>query len=195
MHSPAYNLNMLQHMVEELEGFLLSDQTFWPLGANPQQGQPPFPNMSVGQLHLTLKELEAVEDALEPAQSTQWSQLRDRAWTLRSKWTTAMAQKSLAESSTRVNLWRAYLNEIKEAGGASGNYAYEVRHRVILELLSELTAILDDDQIQQEIDVLDWQLKGMLSKATGFIWDEPLAKVYPEERYWFLYRRPPQKND
>lgn len=195
MHSPSYNLNLLKIMNEELEDFLLSEQIFWPLGGNPDPGQPPYPKLSVGQLQLTLKELEAVEDALPPEQSRQWTSLRDRAWALRSKWTTAMAQKSLAESSTRVNLWRAYLNEVKEAGGTSGNYTYEVRHRVILELLSDLTNLLDDDRIQEEITALDNQLKGMLSKQAGFIWDEPLARVYPDNRYWFLYRRPPQKDD
>jgi hypothetical protein len=182
-------------MVDELEEFLLSEQIFWPLGGNPEQGQPPFPNLSVGQLQLTLKELEAVEDDLTFEQTTRWTQLRDRAWVLRSKWTTAMAQKSLAESSTRVNLWRAYLNETKEAGGTSGNYPYEVRHRVILELLSDLTEILDDDLIQGEIKALDGMLRGMLSGPSGFIWDEPLSKVYPEDTYWFLYRRPPHKED
>ena len=106
-----------------------------------------------------------------------------------------MAQKSLAESSTRANLWRAYLNELKEAGGTSGNYPYEVRHRVILELLSELTELLDDDQIREQVRGLDGILRGMLSGPSGFIWEEPLAKVYPSQKYWFLYRRPPQRDD
>jgi hypothetical protein len=182
-------------MVQELEDFLLSEQVFWPLGGNPEQNQPPFPNLSVGQLALTLKELEALEDDLKPEQNMQWTALRDRAMELRSKWTTAMAQKSLAESSTRVNLWRANLNDIKEAGGASGNYPYEVRHRVILELLSELIELLDDDPIREQVQGLDGMLRTMLSGPSGFIWEAPLSKVYPSDKYWFLYRRPHQKDD
>jgi hypothetical protein len=103
-----------------------------------------------------------------------------------------MAQKSLAESSTRINLWRAYLQDIQEAERTPGNYAYEVRHRVILQLLSELTEIMDDDSLQDQIRGLDGMLRGMLSEPSEFIWDEPLSEVYPAEQYWFLYRRPPQ---
>jgi hypothetical protein len=195
VHNPDYNLNLLGIMLEELEDYLLSDEIFWPLGGNPMRGGPPFPNLSVGQLQLTIKELEAVEDDLDAEHSMQWSKYRDRAWALRSKWTTAMAQKSLAEASQRANLWKAYLGDIKEAGGSSGNYPYEVRHRVILELLFELTELLDDDELKSRVSILDGMLRGILSGPSEFIWEEPLSRVYPRDQYWFLYQRPRQRQD
>ena len=195
MHSPEYNLNLLETMVEELESFLLSDEVFWPLGGNPQKGQPPFPQLSVGQLQLTLKELAALEEQLDTQQSIRWTKARDRAWMLRSQWTTAMAHKSIAEASQRLNLWRSYLRDVKESGGTSGNYHYEVRHRVILSLLTELIQLLDDKHIQDELQALDGVLRGMLTGSTEFIWAEPLEHVYPQQEFWYLYRRPPIRRD
>lgn len=195
MHSTDYDLNLLETMIEELETFLLSDEVFWPLGGNPHKGQPPFPQLSVGQLQLTLKELEAVEEEIDSDQSMRWRKASERAWMLRSKWTTAMAHKSLAEASQRLNLWRAYLTEVNENGGTSGNYHYEVRHRVILSLLTEFTLLLDDKLIQAELHTLDGLLRGMLTGPSEFVWAEPLKRVYPEPDYWYLYQRPPVRKD
>jgi hypothetical protein len=146
--------------------------------------------LSVGQFQLTIKELEAVEDELDPNQSLLWAKSRERAWMLRSKWTTAMAQKAMAEASQRLNLWRAYIVDVKESSVTPGNYPYEVRHRVILELLSEFTQLLDDDQIRDQLQSLDGILRGMLTGSSQFIWEEPLSRIYPEQKYWYLYRRP-----
>jgi hypothetical protein len=195
VHNADYNLNLFETIIEEFESFLLSNEVFWPLGSNPQKGQPPFPQLSMGQFQLTKKELEAVEDELDPNQSLRWAKIRERAWMLRSKWTTAMAQKALAEASQRLNLWRAYLVDIKEGSVTSGNFPYEVRHRVILDLLSEFTQLLDDDQIRAQLKSIDGILRGMLTGSSQFIWDEPLSRVYPEQDYWYLYRRPLNRTD
>ena len=195
MHSADYNLNLFETIIEELESFLLSNEVFWPLGGSPQKGQPPFPQLSMGQCQLTKKELEAVEDELDPNQTLRWAKIRELAWMLRSKWTTAMAQKAMAEASQRLNLWRAYIVDVKESSVASDNFPYEVRHRVILDLLSEFTQLLDDDQIRDQLQSLDGILRGMLTGSSQFIWEEPLSRVYPEQEYWYLYRRPVNRTD
>lgn len=101
------------------------------------------------------------------------------------QWAAAAARKAGAEFPQRLNLWRAYLEGIPERQASPVDYAHPVRHRVIAErLLTRLTPLLRDQR--QRLDALD-ELLRMSFRTGAFVWDPPLAAVYPQPAYWFLY--------
>jgi hypothetical protein len=64
MHPALYSLGLAEAMADELEDYLLSGELFWPLQRRASPGEPPYPQLSLGGLFLTLDELDAGDRSL-----------------------------------------------------------------------------------------------------------------------------------
>jgi len=190
MHSPEYNLRLLETGLEELEAFLLSPEILWPLDIRSLPGESPFPRLSLSALLLALDELEALHPELSSEQKARLLRATRRWETLRKKWRSAVDRKGLHEMRMRFNLWKEYLADLEEDRRAVETYPREVRQRVLFERLLES---LSSDQAPRELvramRGLDSQLMER-SSPTSFLWDPRLRGSYPSDRYWFLYRKP-----
>ena len=103
------------------------------------------------------------------------------------KWKSAITKKASTEIRSRLNLWQAYLTDLQEGQGSAYNYHHEVRNRVIVERLFEL---LDNrKEWDQDVVACDNLLRSLVI-STDFIWPSPLRAAYPQDAYWFLYRKP-----
>jgi len=102
------------------------------------------------------------------------------------RWKAHWFQKIEKEIPARLTLWGNALTEAQEEGFTPASYRYQVRLRVILELLSAelpVTPLL----YQKQIPALDQLLKAMTLPGS-FVWEPEVMPAFPESDYWFLYR-------
>ena len=190
MRTPEYNLKLVRAMLEEFEDYLLSDELFWPLDPSALQGQPPLPRLTPGGLFLAFDELNAQSTAMTPVERAEHQKLERQMQRVFQKWPEAAGRKAAREMHSRFSLWKAYVNDLLEREDHPDNYAYEVRQRVIFERIIQLAARQPDSQATIEaIHPIDASLQTYF-KTGEFIWDPCLRRLYPEDRYWFLYGVP-----
>jgi len=190
MHSPEYNLKLVRAMLEEFEDYLLSNELFWPLDPSVLQDQPPLPRLTPGGLILAFDELDAQSTGMTPLERTEHQKLDRQMQRVFQKWPEAAGRKAAREMLSRFNLWKAYVNDLLEREDRPDNYAYEVRQRVIFERITQLAVRQPGSQATiQAIHPIDASLQTYF-KAGEFIWDPCLRRLYPEDRYWFLYGVP-----
>lgn len=188
MHDIAYNLKLYRTMLEEFDDFLLSKESFWPLGASANGTS--FPRLSLGQVLMTRDELRVQAEEMEPEQIELFSDLDSRWEELRSEHPANLEKKALAESSQRLNLWRSYVQDLRESGQAASSYPTDVRQRALLSRLQ--TFISDEDELsklQSKLDGLDGRLRPLF-RAGSFVWHPRLSPLYDQQEYWFLYGEP-----
>ena len=184
MPSIEYDLRYLQAGLPVLEGYLLSNDLYWPAGVSALFGEPPYPQLTLGGLELAMTRTQA--HSLAAAQSAQLDSLTAQFNAIRSRWRTAWGKKARVEFHWRLNLWRDFLAEYRESPGEYfDRYAYEVTRRVQLHLLR-----LDAEGIPFEeiglLDGLDRLLKAAFQPGQ-FVWEAHLASSFPQQIYWYLY--------
>jgi len=187
---PEYSLELLSLQLQEYEPYLLSQELYWPLSYRAPAGSPPFLRLTTGNLMLNINEITVHLDLLDSIQEQQYFKLM-LAWDgFRLKWKSTMQEKASRELNSRINLWAAYLNDLREGKDRGQNYAYEVRFRVICALLADLLA--DQNEIASVLErlrQLDSQLRSMFQSGP-FLWTARLREMYPADLYWYLYGKP-----
>ena len=189
MHSSEYNLALLKEMLAEFEDFIHSQELFWPVQRK-SFGGTYFPRLSLGALLLTLDELDASKQSMNPHQEQEFSihfAVFERAL---GKWRVAIEQKASAEMITRTNLWNAYLQDVQEDPDAKEDYVREVRNRLLISKLRCLGSNQSLEGVELEISpALDEQM-ALDTQPADFLWDEKLKPMYPIEKFPFLYSKP-----
>ena len=190
MHPALYSLGLAEAMADELEDYLLSGELFWPLQRRASPGEPPYPQLSLGGLFLTLDELDAGESDLDAAAAARLQSLRKRLEGLRAKWGAAMRMKAAQELHARVNLWGAYLGDLEEGPHSVELYPQEVRQRVMAARLEDTSADLPEAApTRGALGELDSRLRRRFEPGP-LVWDRRLARLYPASRFWYLYGAP-----
>jgi len=171
----------LESSLSELPDFILSKEIYWPIGI---QGGGKFasqlPQLSIGNIRLASARLIAGHNAGEDAQ------LVSAIDQIITKWRSNWAKKAALEYANRLNLWEDRLAELI-GDPSQAIYRYEIRLRVILDLLKE-DLLLEPPQPQGELLAgLDARLQAA-TIASDFIWDSEIQNGFPGERFWYLYR-------
>jgi hypothetical protein len=172
--------------LDDLADFLLSGDVFRPL-SRPSRGK--SLDLSLGALILAGDALRANAGQMSPSDRSQWSRLQVRWEAERERHAVAIERKAAAELPNRVNLWRAYLSDLGEKPEEARGYPTEVRHRVILDRLSEILPTPTAAPVITALDRLDKSLRRWFAPGP-FAWPDPLRAAYPEARFWYLYGRP-----
>jgi hypothetical protein len=187
MPSLTYDLVYLQNGLLDLQGYLLSNELYWPVGASPPAGEPPYPRLTLGNLLLSKKRLQAQQ--LSGENQLEIDRIKERLDSTRSEWRVAWGKKAAREYSARLSLWRDFIQEYRKKPESNlDRYAYEVSRRVLLELLeSEAEGISEEER--ELLAGLDEVLRAVLVPGS-FIWDKQLGSEFPKERFWYLYGVP-----
>jgi hypothetical protein len=184
MSSLDYELGYIQAGLDLLERYLLSDEVFWPLTASPPEGGVEYPRLTLDGLLLANARMISF-----PMSSDQKGVVEKLSWELerfRLKWRTAWEKKAGECYRVRVRMWRDFLNEYQDnPEDNASRYRYEVRFRVMLELIKKELA----QQTTAEaglLDTLDRYLKGVFVPGE-FIWEREIRGGFAPEVYWYLY--------
>lgn len=169
----------------ELEGYLLSEELYWPLGLGQHME---VSQLTPGNLLLCETRLQNLPSSFEGFHSFLLHQ--EKIHQIRSQWKSHWLKKITREFSTRLHQWQNNLNESTNIGR---EYSHIVRDRVILELLQEEhPVILDQDLVL--LQKLDELLKSKVV-SSQFIWNLELENRFPRTKFWFLYAQPLKSNN
>jgi hypothetical protein len=184
MKSFEYDLGYLQAGLDVIEDYLLSDDVFWPLCANPPASEPDYPRLTLGGLLLAKERLKTYPAT--HSQGVQREQVISDLDQIRSKWRVAWENKAGRSFSARLRMWRDFIEEYQMSPHDNADrYKYEVRLRVMITLL------ISESKRQQQADVdllsgLDEYLKSVL-EMDGFLWEPEIQTGFPANTYWYLY--------
>lgn len=133
---------------------------------------------------LTVARLQA--GGLDHEQNSRFTRLLMQYDQIRSRWRSAWEYKCRHSFRQRLNQWRNFLEELREDPEEnSDRYPYEVRWRVILELLmADIPEVPPSEK--NLLSVLDTLLQA-LTVPGSFVWEADLESGFPAERFWFLY--------
>lgn len=174
--------------VDELEAYLLSSILYWPVpGTSARSAAGDVPRLTIGNLLLSLKRLSGGDWTEERAQELET--IRQQVDALRSQWRVHWEKKSAEEYHSRLPRWQQFVIEMGgQVTPSRHEYAYQVRLRVILDLLvSEMGEQLSLERTA--LANLDRMLRHRLT-ANDFVWDAALREVFPDNRFWYLYGVP-----
>jgi len=179
------DLAFLQASTPVLEEYLLSDLLYYPVtGLRGRQLSGDTTRLTLGNLLLSQKRLSSV--TLPAEVSSLINDLAQQINQTQSQWRSRWDTKIQKEIPNRLMLWKNYLSEWGEGSQSKpGDYPYNVRLRVILDLLfTETNALLVQEKAV--LHSLDQRLKGKGIPGT-FVWDETFKKGFPSDKFWYLY--------
>jgi len=183
MTSLKFDVGFVRASCGELKEYLLSEQLYWTVPESSPAGEREFPKLTLGGLLLSVHRIQS---------RGQLQQIREEDMliaTTAQHWKTAWLKKIEREINTRTRTWVNYLGNLKENPHQEIDYyPYEVRMRVILELLFDRNPDLIDDY-KAKFKEVDFWLKNVFSTGS-FIWEGDLKGGFPEPHYWYLYGRP-----
>jgi hypothetical protein len=172
--------------VHELKEYLLSPTLFWPLslpGLNRDE-QTSIPKLTPGNLYLCLRKLDAYDFA--PDLMVGIKDIEKNILLMLNDWQSSWKKKAKLEFPIRINLWESYLKELKRNPTLNmGSFSYQVRNRIILDLLEEKLKVANYDELVN-IRFLDESLKNLITDS-DFIWEYDLISGFPKNPYWYLY--------
>ena len=188
MKSLEYDLCYLNAGLEILEKYLLSDEVFWPININPPVGEPEYPGLTLDWILLASARLAG--HRMSPDQKDQVEKVISTMEFYHSRWRVAWEKKASQCYQVRERMWRNFIQEYQDNPQENADrYGYEVRLRVMLELLKP--EFRQQNTADEEmLSGLDGYLKSVLV-AYGFIWDQEVQTGFPEKVYWYLYGKLP----
>lgn len=180
----AYYQVYLQAGLNEVERYLLSKELFWPLNIAPVLGEVSYPNLTLG--GLLLHRTYARPLAQTASQITSLQKLETEIEAIHTRWRVAWERKASWEFKSRLRQWGNFIKEIRvDPEDNLGYFRYEVRLRVILDLLRADLRDVDPAHFEH-LDSLDLLLRALFQPG-GFIWESELASEFPAENYWYLW--------
>jgi hypothetical protein len=179
-----YDLNYINAGVDQLEEYLQSPEIFQTIGISAAIGQTPYPQLSLGNLLLAQKRLQAAIQ--DHAENLDWHRLSHELEASHSRWQVAWEKKADAEFRQQLDLWSQFLEEYdKDPQANYDRYGYEVRRRAILQILTD-EVDNPKETTQEMLSNLDEYLRAVLVPGE-FIWDSWYSSSFPSTSYWFLY--------
>ncbi len=189
MTSAAYDLMYMSNGLVILEDYLFSNDLYRPIMESPPHGEPPFPVLTPGGLLLAHQRLAAWTNfapALTNFDNSAFNHIRLQFNEIRSHWRTAWERKVAQDLHSRLTQWRNFLEDIREKPSENADrYAYEVRLRVMIELLQgELPSVSKD--IVDSIKGMDAILRSYCQTGS-FVWQAEFQAGFPPENFPYLY--------
>lgn len=180
-------LTFVREGMAVMEDYLASDLVYWPL----RPFSATFPSFSLGGLLESLRRLEARRAQLPPQAQADLERLEARLDQVRESHRLRYQQKLERELSSRLDAWTWYLEDYEgRREEAAAGYPAQVHIRLKIELLLEEAERLglDVEKTRSRLWALDQALRRNWEPGR-FLWEEPLQRVFPQERFWWLYGR------
>jgi hypothetical protein len=183
-------------MAKDLTAYVQGRELYGRVGKLGLFGARKMPALTIGALLLRLDRLRALSDQLSDAQRQQLAEIEAAHEQTRREWAVHYHEKLLHEAKSRLKAMDVFFEECHEQPRICANaYLPEVLRRTIVEAIYD--ALVRTNQPSEEIRRLMRKADSGLRQYTepsDFVWAEALRPLYPPEKYWWLYRRPPRPN-
>jgi hypothetical protein len=177
-----------QVAAQELQDYLLSNTLYWPVtGSRGLRIETDQPRFTIGNLLLSLQRLAAGE--WTGKQQQELAETRAYIQQMRQQWRSHWSKKAKEEFASRLPRLQSFVTSLGSENPPSAHeYAYQIRNRVILDLL--LKEIDEPLAVEQAaLSHLDATLRRWI-RPGAFVWDEAIRDQFPSDRYWYLYGAP-----
>ncbi len=184
--SPSLNhdLRYLRAALDQLEDYLLSKEIYWSGSVYSPDHAGNFPPLTLGWVLFYLQRAAALAQSAK--QSGEYSRIDQAIQVKRSKWLHAWETKARSEFSSRLRLWRDFLEEYRHhPEDHFDRYRYEVQKRVLLALLLQEAGEVQNAELEL-LNALDQLLENCFVSG-AFIWEPVFQSAFPKESYWYLY--------
>jgi hypothetical protein len=188
------DLQEAREMAQGLEDYVRGENLYGTVSGL-YASDPDMPSLTVGNLLLRLRRLQALQAEMSPEQRAILTEAEAEHERVRREWMNHYIGKATNEAGARLRSMEAFFAECEDAPETcAANYLPEaLRRTVIQELVDGLnTANLPDSGLDKSLKNVDAQLRRFV-ESSSFLWDERLRPVYPQSRYWWLYERPTGK--
>jgi hypothetical protein len=190
-YSLAQDLKEAAAMADKLESYVRGTELYGNAGGGYFARQP---SLTIGALVMRLRRLDALSDSLSAPERDLLRSAQQRCHRVEREWSVHFGEKVLKEAHSRLDAMRAFFQECAhDSKSCAGNYPPELLRRTIVEeLLPIITQHqLPADDLKDKLTAADGNLRSLV-KPSAFNWSPLLQPVYPQDRYWWLYQRPPQ---
>jgi len=180
------DLYVLTTMSLSLEEYITDPNIFH----NPQGVYSKLPPMTLGTFLLRLRRISVLQTVLDVGERAQLVIAVQAHTSVTEDWAYHYQNKLQEEVDIRTKSIQRYIDELNATPDDNiHDYHPELYARtVIAELINQTdeTAPLSVDLVT-ELQRVDDKWRSM-TRSSYFHWDERLRDVYPENRYWWLYR-------
>lgn len=183
----SHDLYILEVMLNQLEAYLDSDATYWPM-----QGEG-IPKLTIGGCLMRLGRLRALRHRLTQVDQIQLDELEQAFEKLARENVVRFERRSHDELHARLREWTTYLrNASSKMVRDRAHYANTVDMRMVITALMEKLQkppFRMDAQVIEDVGRMDNYLKAQWQEGE-FVWAEVWKEAYPPQNYWWLYGNP-----
>ncbi|MCP4427179.1 MAG: hypothetical protein GY803_22050 [Chloroflexi bacterium] len=181
------DLEILEVMISELDGYLMSEATRWTMAKGD------MPKLTIGGCLMRQRRLQAARDRFDAVDQARLDAALQLFANKLAKNVVRFEKRMHQELRARLADWSAYLRHMSSRMMADVNYYASVADTrvVITVMLDELRKpeYQLDPRIQEEVIALDRNLNGRWQSG-DFVWPSVWQPAYSQEKYWQLYGRP-----
>lgn len=186
---PSIDLEIAEIMVEELEDYIIDDELYRTVIARTSAGDKNL-NMSGGDFLARLGRLQGERDALTPEEQQRLDAVQERAEAIIYSLKTRFFERLNREIKARLDSLRWYLDDCADdRAKCRADYPFEMRNRQRIDVILDRLSDQASTALLTSLAQVDRRIR-QFTHESPFVWDERLAKVYPSDQYWYLYRRP-----
>ena len=182
------DLQILEVMVAEMEAYLASDATFWPLN---REGLPP--KLTIGGCLMRQFRLLALQEHLPTPEHKRLKTAIDSFNHLLQENVVSFENRAHDELHAHLREWTSYLrNMSSQVASETEHYANTVDTRLVINaLMSKLQTppYTLNAQLAEDVVRMDKYLKAQWQKG-GFVLPDVWQAAYPADKYWWLYGHP-----
>jgi hypothetical protein len=183
----SQDLRILEAMLAELEAYLASDATHWPMH---REG---MPKLTIGGCLMRLARLRTMRHRLTRAEQIRLDEAEQAFEKLASENVVRFERRSHDELHARLREWTTYLrNTSSQAVRERSYYANTVDARIVIMALSDklqMPPYQIDPQVLADVGRMDNYLKGLWQEGE-FVLPAMWKEAYPARNYWWLYGNP-----
>ena len=185
-YSIDLDLKEVKEMINNLVPYIYEDELYGRINTDSARLTP-------GSILLRLRRLGTLRTQMNATQAAQFEKLNTKNEAVRKEWGVAYGKKMVKEAESRLRDLQTYIKECKEDQKLCAN-AYNpeaLRRTIIAELMAALSPDIDSSALKTSINSVDSGLRRNIREAP-FIWAQSLQPAYPQDKFWWLYGRPPQ---
>ncbi len=186
---PETDLEIAEAMVAELEDYIVKDELYRTLIVRTAAGDENM-RMTGGALLARLHRLQGERPDLAPAQQQRLDAVQRTAESVIRSLRGRFHERLHREMKARLDSLRWFLDECHEdRQRCRTEFPFEMRNRQrIEEILKEVGTNLPAD-LKEQLQQVDRRIRE-IAVGGEFTWDPRVQRIYPPDRYWYLYMRP-----
>lgn len=189
IEEPSIDLEIVEGMIPELEDYIVKEEVYRTVILPTSQGDQNI-RMTGGDLLARLHRLNAVRDELSPAQQQRLDAAQSRADEIIRSLKTRFNQRLVREMKARLDSLRWFFDDCaSDRQRCRVEFPFEMRNRQRIEEILKQAGNDVPEELRVALGQVDKRIREFAAPGS-FIWGERAERIYPRDRYWYLYMLP-----